>query len=100
MQPTSTSPRFELSVNGKVLGTAGIDGYGVLTTILDWVQRDPAGRDEGVSEEELQVDLAGLCSDGHLDWAKRDLQVGDVVTIRVLPPGSFDSVEPRPAGEG
>jgi hypothetical protein len=34
--------RLQLSINGKVVATSGIDSYGVLHAMVTWVKRDPA----------------------------------------------------------
>lgn len=107
MTASTGSVRFEVSVNGQVVATSGIDGYGVLTTILSWGLRDPDRVPEHVQAdpdydpaewlaEDLRLDVGGLAARGHLKWADRDLSVGDEVRIRVLPPGPVDDAVESP----
>jgi hypothetical protein len=79
---------FEVSVNGEVVCVAGLDEYGVLTAILSWVRRRPDAEFKPDSEE-LEFSVSGLASDArndaeHLDWLKRELRVGDIVSLRVI----------------
>ncbi len=96
--------RFEVRVNGKVVATTGIEHYGVLTQGVTWVRRDPeqvaAGHhplgpdDEDWLAEELELHIGGLDSAAkeHLGWdSDQALQVGDEVTVRILPPGPVDA---------
>ena len=100
--------RFEVAVNGERLCIAGMEGFGVLGAVLSWVKRNPECFPESAppsdlekwSAEEVSLDVAG--SDGSdvqesksLKWVDKVLKVGDVIEIRILPPGPVDS----PAGE-
>ena len=104
MTQPSGRVRFEVSVNGEVIATAGVDGFGVLTTILSWVRHDPQTIPEHIEpgeqaawlKEETRVDVGGLDTEGHLDWGDRVLAVGDDIRIRVLPGGDVDEAERRP----
>ena len=97
--------RFEVSVNGERLCIAGVKGFGVLGAILSWVKRNPERFPETApssdletwSAEELSLDVAG--SDGNdtqelksLKWVDKLLKVGDVIEIKILPPGPVDSL--------
>jgi hypothetical protein len=94
--------RFQLEINGQPICTSGIDEFGVLSAIVNWVRRDPSKFDaarhrlslEEFSHEAVRVEFGGLDSNAsperHLSWHKRDLKVGDVVAIRVLGPGPID----------
>lgn len=105
MPNSSESIRFEVSVNGEVAGTGGVSGYGVLQTLLTWARRSPEAipeqmRDdvdlEAWSAEHLALDLGGLDSlrEENVRWlSSRPLEVGDEVTIRILPPGPIDDAE-------
>jgi hypothetical protein len=96
--------RLALEVNGKPVCTSGVDGFGVLTTIVNWVKRDPSRLDpkapqedaEAFSREVLVVQASGLDSNvpqsHHRHWYKEALRVGDVVTIRILGPGEVSEI--------
>ena len=103
MPHSGQNVRFQVAVNGEVRGIAGLESLGVLTVVLDWVRRDPAAapkqarRAPGFREGDwignrVYVRLAGLDSatDQHVDWFGGELQAGDEVTVRVLPPGEFN----------
>src|ERR1700679_800813 len=106
MTTTVGRPRLQVSVNGVILATAGIENHGVLSVIVTWLARSPGAICDGhrqasdFDEEEflaevLDVSLGGLGgSDGIgecLNWLESSpLKVGDEVTIRVLPPGEVD----------
>ncbi len=95
------APRFEVSVNGETITTAGYPDFGVLTAILCWVKRDPAehaSEEPGYFDEDLSVDVAGLHKGENADWASRSLQVGDEIVVRVLPPGPTDEPKSRRPG--
>ena len=94
----SRSPRFELSINGDVVAVAGLHGFGVLNGMLTWVRRDPKTVPEeerqllqargGCLAEERQLQLGGLDAIGDMRWVDQGLCVGDVIEVRVLPPGA------------
>jgi hypothetical protein len=112
MPDSGINVRLQILVNGKVRGTAGMESIGVLSVILDWVRRDPkaASKPSSISRKEwegnrVHVSLGGLDSvaEKHVEWFGADLDVGDEVTVRVLPPGEFDSParrEDRKEAEG
>ncbi len=87
---------FEVSLNGRRLTTAGIPGFAVLNTILNWVNRRPRPGRAGSSE--LCLSVGGLDSNGpdyagygtFLDWVRRPLKSGDLVKVRVLERESAD----------
>jgi hypothetical protein len=97
--------RFQLEINGESVCIAGIDSFGVLTAIVTWAKRDPARFNpekhlhssiEQFGCEEIDIELGGLDSNIQPDarrplaWHRRTLKAGDVVTIRILEPGSID----------
>ena len=100
----SENVRFQLEINAEPVCIAGVDGFGVLTAIVDWVKRDPARFDplklphsspEEFSREKLRVQFSGLDSNDpqqshHLSWHERLLKIGDVVSVRILGPGPVD----------
>jgi hypothetical protein len=98
--PSSTDNiRIEILVNGKREAIAGVESFGVLTAILQWVKRDPAalpvgegapGLDEWIENKAL-LTVGGMNAREHLRWLEIDLRTGDEVTLRVLPSGQFDS---------
>jgi len=75
---------FEVFLNGERLCLAGIAGNGVLSMVLNHVERN-ADRDEF-------LEVGGLVgSTGeHVDWTNRRLSTGDEVVVRII---ESDSVE-------
>ena len=80
---------FRVTVNGKVLATAGIDGPHVLTAIVS----SSAGKQRSSKVPRLSMHLGGLVSGDrpqwrkHLDWladGRRDLKVGDKVVVEIV----------------
>jgi hypothetical protein len=109
MPNSGENDRFQLLVNGVVKATADMESLGVLTVILDWVRRDLATAPDDLRSEadfdpqdwignEINVRLGGLDSttDEVVSWFDHDLQVGDEITVRVLPPGEFDTPTRKP----
>jgi hypothetical protein len=79
---------FEVLLNGSKACLAGVDGLGVLTTILSSVHRAPnpdAGEDASVPTKELTLEVGGLRSAEGVDvcWLKRPLAVGDTIIITI-----------------
>jgi len=76
---------FDIHVNGKRIGTAGIGEPGVLSAILNWIGSEPrkGARKAG---EFASIRVGGLVSstDEHVTWARRNLRRGDEVVIRVV----------------
>lgn len=87
------SVRFEVIRNGERLCVAGINGDGVLGVDVGYINRDS---DERPPDYRLHVGGLGYYhpSDGtkhHVRWKTPDnLNVGDEITIRILPGGEFD----------
>jgi hypothetical protein len=90
---------FAFYLNGRRVGTAGIDGDGVLSAIITWVGRK--GRTtlpkRGRAKEEIGVVLGGLSTetDEHIRWQQRPLRVGDDVRIKVIEAESVDKPRHR-----
>jgi len=108
MPNSGDNVRFQLLVNGTQMGIGGLEATGVLHVIVSWVRRDPAAAsDEDKADPEFDVQtwvcnetevrLGGLDSarGEHLDWADYSAQVGDEITVRVLPPGPVDEPSER-----
>ena len=114
MPNSGENVRFQVLVNGKAHGTAGMESIGVLTLILDWVRRDPAAAPKELRSDpeftekewvgnEIFVRLGGLDSAAkeQVTWFHERLRAGDEVTVRVLPAGEFDpATQKRCASEG
>lgn len=92
---------FQVSVNGEIVCTAGIENFGVVSAILTWVRRRPEQARDGVDiEEELTVEVGGLdtrdpLASEHLKWLGRSLAVGDSVTVRIVDVVQIDQPETR-----
>lgn len=78
--------RFQLLVNGEVRNTSGIETEGVLSFTMSWVNVGSQERDGKV-----RIGMGGAVGDEHIYWSAEDLEIGHEVTIRVLPPGEFDT---------
>ncbi|MEM8672194.1 MAG: hypothetical protein AAGG48_32060 [Planctomycetota bacterium] len=87
------SVRFEVIRNGERLCTAGITGDGVLGVDIGYINRES---DEHPPDYRLHVGGLGYYhpSDGkkhHVRWrTPSQLNVGDEIIVRILPPGEFD----------
>ena len=86
--------RFEVLVNGQRKCISGIDGYGVLTTIVSWGLADPKDvppDDEvGPEDESVTLHVGGLHEKIHHRWLFEHLGPGDEISIRILGPGPAD----------
>lgn len=85
--------RFDVRVNGKKVCRAAVKGFGVLNVIVNCAKRDPAAFDDDaeMSRDEwarpqvaLHVGGWEAKTDKQFIWDRRELQVGDEVTVRVL----------------
>ena len=76
---------FELRLNGRRLATAGIPGYGVLSSFVTWVKRNPR-RTFATKRTELDLSLGGRFSDSDssLGWVDLRLKVGDRIGWRIV----------------
>jgi hypothetical protein len=81
---------FEVAVNGKRTCIAGVENFGVVSTILTWVRRrSEHSRDGNTIEEELTAEVRALDSRDptageHLKWLSETLRVGDTISIRIV----------------
>jgi hypothetical protein len=74
---------FEVTINDESKIIAGLEAISVLSTILSYRAGDAE------YAEDLKISVGGLAVHGendyeHLDWVKRSVQVGDVITIRIV----------------
>jgi hypothetical protein len=86
--------RFEVLVNGRPVGTAGLDGWGFLNVLLR-AQRFDADRDPipgftGLIEDAEMIVGGHDMALGDMHWATVALAAGDEVTVRLLGPGPSD----------
>jgi hypothetical protein len=90
---------FALYLNGKNVGTAGIDAHGVLSANITWVsgKSQPTSPKRRVVAEQIGVALGGLNADTdeHLRWSQRPLRVGDKVCVKVIETESVDTPRHR-----
>ncbi len=82
--------RFEIVLNGERVCISGLDGDGVLTTMVNFVKHSNT---EG--EYELSIGGHGRFlpthdRPQHADWPNPSVAIGDEITIRILPDGDFD----------
>lgn len=93
--------RFEVSINGEHVCTAGIENFGVVSAILSAVRRNPAKFKEDLqgfsSEAEfssatVNFSVSGIDDDDrHVHWTDSlKIEEGDEIVLRMLPAGSFE----------
>jgi hypothetical protein len=84
---------FEVFLNGVKLCTAGVHDHGVLSTIVTWV-----GRADGRAQPNagFHCCVGGLDSSTgrHMRWARPTIDVGDVITIRIVNTEVIDPESP------
>lgn len=98
---------FRVTVNGKMLATAGIDGGHVLSAIVNSVELEQRSRK---ARKDIWIHLGGLVSRDrvqdrkHLSWlagGRKTLAVGDRVLIEIVDVDAPDKpLSERPAGRG
>jgi len=104
MSKQKPSLRFQVFINGRRMCISGLDGDGVLSIVLSRVKRSPdayPGKNKhplkmskaAWSKERTDVSVGGLdlATDEHLHWLRRDLRVGDKISIKLLPSGEYDT---------
>jgi hypothetical protein len=87
--------RFRVTVNGRFVGTAGLDGSGFLNILLraSRIEDDPDPFHPGVLRliEESELIVGGHdMARGDMHWAQLALAPGDVVAVQLLGPGPSD----------
>jgi hypothetical protein len=97
MPHSGTNPRLEILINGKSAHIIGMEDFGVLSVVVDWIRRDPATKPNDSTAAEWERNAVDLHTGGldsrrnqHVSWHDCQLKVGDEVTVRVLPPGDYD----------
>ena len=100
---------FEIELNGEALGTGGANDLSVLTAIVSAVGKlgpKSTGAHQREHHYDIELTVGGLTSrpegspDEHLDWIKRALKTGDVVTVRLVEAEAADAPigsMPKPA---
>ena len=80
--------RLQVTLNGRPVGTAGLDGTGYLNVLV----RASRPADElGPLPDESELIVGGFDEAlGDLHWARHLLNPGDEVTVRLLGPGPAD----------
>jgi hypothetical protein len=91
---------FEVKLNEELLTIAGANDLSVLTAIITAVGKlgiASAGAAQRESNYELELTVGGLTSrsggapNEHLDWSKRTLKRGDVVTVKLVEVDAADA---------
>lgn len=87
------STRFEVLKNGERVCISGIEGDGVLSVDLTYLNH--RGQE---STHRLHIGGLGMFDGSrerqhHARWPSPDVATGDEITIRILPPGEYD--QPR-----
>jgi hypothetical protein len=62
-QKRGRMPAFRVSLNNQYVCTAGIEGAGVVTCNLTWVEQESSNSGEQKNDEELDLRVGGLRSD-------------------------------------
>ena len=96
---------FRVSLNGRVLATAGFPGPHVIGAILTSVVRDEETKRKWQSKgkfrwKELDLRLGGLLTlpngaKHHVDWANRTVKVGDKILISIVDEDVVDDPRDR-----
>lgn len=74
---------FEVTVNGKKVTRAGIDGDGVVSLTLSRVTQDGEG--------DLVLEVSGLAGDEHVAWYRSELTAGETFAVEIV---ETDEVDP------
>lgn len=91
---------FEIELNGEALGRAGAEDLSVLTAIITAVGKlgpQSQGSVEHETNYHTGLSVGGLTArsnpaeDEHLEWLKRQLGPGDIVTVKIMESPSADS---------
>jgi len=86
---------YEVKVNGKRVATVGLEHGGVLSLIANWVSRPDDVTWDDARDWGARFRVGGL-RDGrrgleeYLTWFRRDLRVGDEISMRLIETGSVD----------
>ena len=87
---------FEVSINGKLVCTAGVNDVGMLLALVELAKRKPQSKDQR-NRDYIKLRVGGSeASDGRIeqvDWLNRRIRVGDEIKIRVVEASRFD--EPK-----
>ena len=80
---------YEVRVNRKKVTTAGLQAGGVVSLIANWVSRPPdvtwkKGGDWDASFRVGGLQEGGRGLDEYLTWFRKDLRIGDEITIRLV----------------
>src|SRR4051812_6619325 len=87
---------FEVTINGKKMCTAGVEDYGVLSTIFSWYKNPPPANMENTNDSQMNephLSVGGFVKDTHVECLSGVLEIGDEVTIRIIESDQAD--EPR-----
>ncbi|AWM39927.1 hypothetical protein GobsT_16820 [Gemmata obscuriglobus] len=108
MSSSGQNNRLEVSVNGRVVTTAAVSDLGLMDFFLSWARRDPARltpemlatpgfTPESWAGGEFEYGLGALDTTRSetLEWLGGELRAGDVLSLRVLPPGEVDEPAER-----
>ena len=82
--------RFEIVLNGERVCISGLDGDGVLTTMVNFVKHADKDGEYELSIGGLGRFLPSQDRPQHADWPKPSVSIGDEITIRILPDGEYD----------
>ncbi|MEM6751559.1 MAG: hypothetical protein AAF630_01005 [Cyanobacteria bacterium P01_C01_bin.38] len=89
---------FEIWLNGEHICTAGIEQFGSVSAITNWVKRIDSTSDKltgGEQSEELNLNVAELTYDSegnnfYLRWINSTLEVGDEINIKIVQTSEVD----------
>lgn len=85
--------RLSISVNGSAPITASLAGPGYLNTHLTMVDR-PKENDHGRTVRAVGIETKET-ETIYMKWPQLDLQIGDIVEVRILPEGEGDAPKER-----
>ncbi|MDQ3818139.1 MAG: hypothetical protein M3362_10650 [Acidobacteriota bacterium] len=89
---------FEVSINEKLVCTAGVNDVGILLAAVELVKRKLQSKDQR-NRDYLKLRVGGSeTNDGHieqLDWINRRVKAGDEIKIRIVEASRFDKPKNR-----
>ena len=101
---------LEVKINGENICKAGVEhDFGIVHAIVDWVKRDvdlfPKDKQPTFIAEQMKLSVSGSATYGkdnseELRWIKKNLSIGDEITIKIVeadtcdPPTSRKRLEP------
>ncbi|HKC63904.1 MAG TPA: hypothetical protein VKB86_09715 [Pyrinomonadaceae bacterium] len=89
---------FEVTINKKLVCTAGVNDVGMLLALVELAKRKPQSKGQR-NRDYIKLRVGGSeANDGRieqLDWLNRRIKVGDEIKIRVVEASRSDKPKSR-----